>query len=149
MLLMLHSRRMWTVALLIGVAVLVSARLSAVSQVLAQSVPQMSPERGPERGRDLVQRLCISCHLQADAIGATVTVGIPTLAAIANRPGQTGPRIEAILINPHPPMPDIKLTADEIHSIINYLETLRTDKSKPPLLPPAPIDAKPKFPSPT
>jgi hypothetical protein len=45
-------------------------------------------------------------------------------------------------------MPDMQLTNDEILDVIAYLETLRTDKAAPPLLPPSEA-TKPELPDPT
>jgi cytochrome c len=75
--------------------------------------------------------------------------GIPSFRGIANKTGQTGKHIEDVLIKPHQPMPDMQLSRDEIQNIISYLETLRTDKSAPPLLPPEEQDTKPLYPEPT
>lgn len=100
-----------------------------------------------ERGRGLAERLCANCHLAGEtALRNPVPAGVPTLSAIANSPGQTGQRIFNALIVPHPPMPDTKLTVDEIWSIVAYLDELRRDKSVPPLLPPDPKPVKPDMP---
>lgn len=100
-----------------------------------------------ERGRELAERLCANCHLvDATTQKSAVPAGVPTLRAIANSPGQTGQRIFNALIVPHPPMPDTKLTVEEIWSIVSYLDELRRDKSAPPLLPPDAKPTKPEFP---
>lgn len=99
-------------------------------------------------GQELSEKLCIGCHvIGTEAEGAT-PVGPPTFSSIANKPGQTAERIKGALVAPHPPMPDMQLTNDEILDVIAYLETLRTDKAAPPLLPPSEA-AKPKRPDPT
>ena len=102
----------------------------------------------PEKGYELAQRFCQGCHLTEDKAGATIPVGVPTFRGIANRTGQTGQRIMNVLIQPHAPMPDIRLTGEEILDIIAYLETQRTDTSIPPLLPPT-GSPKPKYPQPS
>ncbi len=106
---------------------------------------QVAPEPPDQRGQALTRRLCVSCHLPPDGPSTSAIVGIPSLQVIANREGQSGPHIEQVLINPHPPMPDIRLTNDEIADIITYLDTLRTDRSAPLLpRPPAPTVDLPK-----
>jgi cytochrome c len=105
-----------------------------------------APVPSPERGHALAQRFCNGCHLVDDNASVTVPVGVPTFRAIANQPGQTGQRIMNVLIKPHPPMPDIHLSNNEIVDIISYLETLRTDKSSPPLLSPTEPSTKPAYP---
>lgn len=58
--------------------------------------------------------------------------------------------IVGVLMAPHPPMPNINLSRDEIGDIVAYLQTLRADQTLPHLLP-APKEGtpKPKFPAPT
>ena len=100
-----------------------------------------------EKGHDLALTLCKGCHLVDDKVLSPVPVGIPTFRAIANRTGQTGEKIKDVLIRPHTPMPEIQLSNDEILSLIAYLETLRTDKSVPPLI--TPSVTRPTLPTPS
>lgn len=100
-----------------------------------------------EKGHDLALTLCKGCHLVDDKVLSPVPVGIPTFRAIANRTGQTGEKIKDVLIKPHTPMPEIQLSNDEILSLIAYLETLRTDKSVPPLI--TPRVTRPTLPTPS
>lgn len=95
-----------------------------------------------QRGADLAQHLCASCHLMPGSQHTSVTAGIPTFTAIANKPGQTGRHIELVLMKPHSPMPDVQLTIREIENILHLLQTLRSDQSAPPLI--SPLDADPK-----
>ncbi len=91
----------------------------------------------PERGLAFAQKFCSNCHLVEGGGSATVQAGIPSLRGLANKPGQNGERIRNVLINPHPPMPDMQVSQQEILDVLAYLETLRTDKSAPPFLSPA------------
>ena len=100
-----------------------------------------------EKGHDLALTLCKGCHLVDEKVLSPVPVGIPTFRAIANRTGQTGEKIKDVLIKPHTPMPEIQLSNDEILSLIAYLETLRTDKSVPPLI--TPRVTRPTLPTPS
>jgi len=113
----------------------------------ASSAEDVKPPSAVE-GHKLAEKFCKGCHLiNAEGDGAA-PVGPPPFPSIANKPGQTAERIKNALIQPHPPMPDMQLSSEEINNIIAYLETLRTDKSAPPLLPPT-GEGKPKFPEPT
>jgi mono/diheme cytochrome c family protein len=100
-------------------------------------------------GLKLAQTLCTNCHLIDGTSGSSVTVGIPSFSGIANKPGQTGANIERILIAPHAPMPDMKLSFPEIQNLIAYFDSLRTDKSLPPLQPSTKPPEKPKYPTPS
>ncbi len=132
-----HARVIW-IAMILCVATLVQTVASRVA-----STPQAS-EPSAEQGYLLSQRLCQGCHVISNDKQASAIIGIPTFRSIADRPGQTSERIKRLLIKPHAPMPDMHLTIDEIMHIIAYLETLRTDRSSPPLLPPTGIDRKPE-----
>lgn len=101
-----------------------------------------------ESGLELARTFCKTCHIIAADSNETTPVGPPSFPSIANKPGQTAERIIGALVAPHPPMPDMHLTNDEMHDIIAYLDTLRTLAGEPPLLPPA-GDKTPKLPNPT
>ena len=101
-----------------------------------------------ESGLKLAQKLCKACHIIAGDGSAPAPVGPPSFPSIANKPGQTADRIIGALVAPHPPMPDMHLTNDEMQDILAYLDTLRTLEGAPPLLPPAGAK-KPKWPKPT
>lgn len=128
----------------VGPTVAVAIALLAAPTVSAEEKAPPSADKGYA----LAQRLCQSCHLIEDKAGVTVPADVPTFRGIANRPGQTAQRITNVLIQPHAPMPDVRLTSAEILDVIAYLDTLRTNKVGPPLLPP-PGSPKPKYPEPS
>ena len=127
-----------------SLAFCITASLVAATWVDAWA--EVAPTPSSEKGHALSQRFCIGCHLIDDNASVTVPVGVPTFRSIANQPGQTGQRIMNVLIKPHPPMPDIHLSSNEILDIVSYLETLHTDKSVPPLLSPTEQSPKPEYP---
>ncbi len=101
-----------------------------------------------DAGRAIAKSLCSACHLTPDEPSRPVTVGVPTMTALANKPGQTPEAIALRLISPPHSMPDMQLTRDEIADIVAYLATLRTSPPAPPWT--APSDGeKPKYPRPT
>jgi mono/diheme cytochrome c family protein len=79
----------------------------------------------PSRGREVAQRVCATCHIIAPGQAGAATVGIPTFPAIARRPEQTVERLMSKMMVPHPPMPAIALTADEMRDIAAYILSLR------------------------
>jgi cytochrome c len=121
---------------------LVSGTLSTSS--MAEEVRRPSAEGGLE----LAQKFCKACHIVTAEGGETAPVGPPSFPSIANKPEQTAERIIGALVAPHPPMPDMHLTNDEMQDIIAYLDTLRTLEGVPPLLPRKGA-RKPKWPNPT
>ena len=110
---------------------------------------QQRPQPSPDKGREIAERFCKGCHLIEDRADAPLPAGVPTFRGIANRPGQTGQHIMNVLIKPHAPMPDIHLSNEELLNIVAYLETLRIDKSIPPLLETAPQAPKLQYPAPS
>lgn len=114
----------------------------------AQGAPP-TYEQLVKEGSVLAQRLCSSCHLVDNRSDATANVGVPTLRAVANLPGQTATRIRNVLINPHPPMPDVRLSNPEIDRILAYIDSLRTKDAGPPLIPRTSPGAKPVYPDPS
>lgn len=113
----------------------------------AQSGPNTTPARpDAEQGRQIAERLCMNCHIVDGAVPATVTPGIPSFNAIANKKGQTGRHIRDVLIQPHQPMPDVQLSNEEILNILAYLDGLRTDATTPSFLTPGDGVIKPVYP---
>lgn len=111
------------IALAVATTVLVTTLPSAPAQL-----PRRPPPREPDAaaGRMLAERLCVGCHLIGGAEQSqTVPAGVPSFAAIARRPGQTATGVAGGIVVPHPPMPDIPLTRDEIADLAAYVISLR------------------------
>lgn len=75
-----------------------------------------------EDGRLLAERWCAACH----AVGPDQTDGADAAPAFA---GLVANRDDAALANwmaaPHPPMPDVGLSRDQIDALLSYMRTLR------------------------
>lgn len=117
------------------------ARAVVCSLVLFVAAPpvvfgQDGRQAPAQSGHRLAQRLCAGCHVIDPEVRDPVPAGLATFRGIANKPGQTGQKIMDALIAPGHPMPDMHLSIQEIADIIAYLETLRTDRSIPPLIGP-------------
>jgi mono/diheme cytochrome c family protein len=76
-----------------------------------------------ETGHQLARMWCASCHL-VEPDGGTSDV-TPGFQAIADDPARTPERLRAWLNDPHPPMPKLSLTRQEIDAILAYLDSLR------------------------
>ncbi len=139
-----HLEPKTTVMRLVGAAFLGFVTTMAA----AQSPAPPKPDPSPEKGAELAAKLCSACHLMEGQTNATVPAGVISMRGIANRAGQTGQRIHDTLIQPHPPMPDIRLSIEEIQSVIFYLETLRTNQATPPLIQEDKTLKKPIYPQP-
>lgn len=77
-------------------------------------------------GKKLAEALCSNCHIVAPGQGqGTVTAGVPSFMAVAQKEAQTPEKIAGYIIIPHPPMPEIQLTRHDIANIAAYIMTLK------------------------
>ncbi|WP_188914940.1 c-type cytochrome [Salinarimonas ramus] len=76
-----------------------------------------------EEGRAIAERWCASCHLVSRE-QETATDEVPTFHAIAARGDLSGETLTAFLADPHPVMPDMALTRDEIADLASYIDSL-------------------------
>ena len=111
-----------------GIMIALAQQVSAADENKKNWVPD------PSRGQSTSERLCVSCHLVKPSQAGSVIAGVPSFAAIANRPDQSSTRITNVLMQSHPPMPTMSLTLHEIGDIIAFLDTLRNSTSGGPLI---------------
>ena len=75
-----------------------------------------------DAGRQLVERSCSTCHAMNSA--AEATDGAPPLSTLARSNRERPAWIRGWLMAPHPPMPNISLSRQQIDDVIAYLSTL-------------------------
>ena len=76
----------------------------------------------PEAGHALALRWCTACHVVDRAgEGADAGPAFPSLLADGER---TADEIRGWLVDPHPPMPNLALTRQEIEDVVAYLQNL-------------------------
>lgn len=73
-------------------------------------------------GQAITQRWCSNCHVTDGAQRGQDAA--PTLASIAERHAGDQGWLRAWLTSPHPPMPNLNLTRQEIDNVVAYLATL-------------------------
>ncbi len=102
---------------LIGLGVLLAL---AIGPAQAQKV-------GVAQGEATARKLCVNCHIiEPDSKRDQVTAGIPSFMAIANKPGITESKLRGFMLNPHPPMPEVQLTKNELDNLAAYILSLKT-----------------------
>lgn len=75
-------------------------------------------------GRAVAERWCASCHLVSPDQTSAVA-DVPTFQSIAQRSESEIEALESFLADPHPPMPDMSLTRNEIRDLLAYIKALR------------------------
>jgi mono/diheme cytochrome c family protein len=116
----------------VAVLWLLGAMSAADAQVFdpETDIPMNRPEsKAPDiaNGKALADKLCVACHA-VDGPSPSGHSDIPSFKAAANREGQTEEKLASWLISPHPPMPNLNLTREEIRDIGGYVLSLRDPK---------------------
>lgn len=79
------------------------------------------------KGQALAKRLCSNCHIIGEeAAAATVSADVPSFKSIADLPDQSPERIAGRIVVPHPPMPQIDVTRNEIRDLAAYIMSLKS-----------------------
>jgi mono/diheme cytochrome c family protein len=97
---------------------------SALSAAVAATLSSPAVAAGDaSSGQVLAQTWCTGCHI----VGPAATGGdtAPPFAAIANRSNLSPGALRAWLTEPHPPMPNLDLSRQQIDDITAYLDSLR------------------------
>lgn len=107
-----------------GLALLAGAMIAGASLFSGAVHAQVHPDA--KTGHEIASKLCTACHIVGEkAANASMPADVPTFEEIANQPGQTAEAIAGRIVIPHPPMPTINLTREEIGDIAAYIMTLR------------------------
>ena len=77
---------------------------------------------GADAGHKLAQVWCTSCHIVDNSPQGADTA--PPFATIAERHHDRA-WIRAWLISPHPPMPNLNLSRQQIDNVVAYLDSLK------------------------
>ena len=79
-----------------------------------------------ERGHEIAARWCSSCHV-VDEQQTHALADVPTFREIASRHANEKAllALQGFLADPHPVMPDMSLTRQEIRDLVAYIASLR------------------------
>ncbi len=114
----------WRATGMCGGLLLAAISIAGFALTGRPALAQIGPN--PKAGRVLAEKLCTSCHIVGgQAASASVPADVPSFVAIANKPGQSAEAIAGRIVVPHPPMPQIHLTRDEIADLAAYILSLR------------------------
>jgi mono/diheme cytochrome c family protein len=93
----------------------------AVVLTLVATSPALAAS-DPIEGKKIAKRWCAACHVISPE-QQTASADVPSFCDIAQR--KSGEQLKTFLIDPHPKMPDMSLTRQEIADIVAYIETLK------------------------
>ena len=82
-------------------------------------------DQGTVIGAEVARAWCTECHAVGSQITGTVLIDVPTFYQIANRTGQSAQRIKNFLIDPHPPMPNLHLSQEQMRNLATYILSLK------------------------
>ena len=92
--------------------------------VMASSCPfPAHAAGGVDHGGQLARRWCAACHIVAGD-QTRGTDNVPTFAEIAHIPGFDADKIALFLRDPHPKMPDMQLSTQEVADLAAYIVSL-------------------------
>jgi mono/diheme cytochrome c family protein len=101
----------------------VLTRFMIIALMTAALTGQALAAGSAERGLEIAQRWCASCHLvtpdQTQALA-----DVPSFMTVAED-SEGLDWLEPFLADPHPVMPDMSLTRQEISDLVAYFERLR------------------------
>ena len=80
-----------------------------------------------EQGHELARVWCTQCHLIDPEGAGFAQSGAPTFSEVAAKPDQTREKIKLWLVDPHPPMPNLNLSRDEIENLTSYILSLKAE----------------------
>ena len=79
------------------------------------------------KGHKLAQQWCTGCHIIEPGTTSASDVA-PPFPKIAQDKRLTADQLRVWLANPHPPMPNLSLTREEIENLVAYIGSLHTSE---------------------
>src|SRR5512133_3849070 len=76
------------------------------------------------RGQALSRQWCASCHAVAPG-DAAPNPAAPTFESVAAEPSSTAYSLSVFMRTPHPTMPNIIITSDDIGDIVEYIMSMK------------------------
>jgi len=101
--------------------------VAAVVGLAAGAYAQGSAKVGSARaGRTFALGTCTPCHVVSPRQVAPTRFAVaPSFQSIADLPSTTERSLQAFLVTPHPSMPNLVLSADEVGNVVAYILSLK------------------------
>jgi mono/diheme cytochrome c family protein len=102
----------------------VSTALGLAALVVAAPALAASDSVDVTAGRVLAEKWCAECHVPGSSIRGRPGVP-PSFRAIAKDPATTERSVRVFLVSPHPSMPNVSLTREQVDDIVAYILSLK------------------------
>jgi cytochrome c len=105
-------------------------KLGVLAAIAAVAPPAPTLAEGdPARGLRMAEQWCTGCHL-VSLEQAQATEAGPSFTSIAESAEGDLDWLAAFLVDPHPPMPDMSLTRQEIQDLTAYIRSLSKSEAR-------------------
>ena len=78
-----------------------------------------------DKGKAFAERTCAECHAVHAGPGASPKATATTFVNIANVPGMTATALAVFFRTPHPTMPNLVVTGEDMDNVIAYILSLK------------------------
>ena len=102
--------------------------LFAASSAEAQP-GQVTPDAAT--GLRLARTMCSNCHIVEQGAATSALADVPSFMEIARKPGQHAQRLQGFMIAPHPPMPTLQLTRQNLEDLAAHILSLAPAAAAP------------------
>ena len=103
------------------VVISIAASMSATAIAQAANAAQ---QVGASHGRAIAETWCSACHLVSSQ-QTHANADVPSFSSIAKRLPADADILAAFIANPHPPMPNLGLSRQDIQDLLAYIATLK------------------------
>lgn len=103
------------------------SRIALLAMLATVAAPADAFAADTATGQRLANSLCTNCHVvePGGSRRQDVTVDVPSFMAVAVKSGQTADKIQAYILNPHPPMPEVQLSTSQLADMAAYIMSLK------------------------
>jgi mono/diheme cytochrome c family protein len=100
---------------------------AAMSVLLTSAAPVLAQEPASvDAGYALAQAVCAECHGIEAEDPISPNINAPPFHEVANKPGMTIIALSVWLRTPHPTMPNLVISADEVSDLSAYILSLKS-----------------------
>ena len=107
---------------------LLAAVAMTVAGFLAGAAGVHADPLSVEQGKRLANTWCASCHVVGTDGNQTAVDGVVTFPDLARRPDFDEESMAFALFSPHPAMPNMVVTREEIRALYTYVRSLDPDR---------------------